>query len=72
MACWRALGLGPHTENGHVLPLGSGEALGITPVFFFGNYSSIFLWRRAALVSVFQCPLGSDVLGGYNLLSESG
>lgn len=38
----------------------------------FGNYSSIFLWRRAALVSVFQCPLGSDVLGGYNLLSESG
>ena len=34
MACWRALGLGPHTENGHVLPLGSGEALGITPVFF--------------------------------------
>ena len=36
-ACWRALGLGPHTENGHALPLGSGDALGITPVFFFGD-----------------------------------
>lgn len=38
----------------------------------FGNYSSIFPWRGAALVSVFQCPLGADVLGGCHLLSEFG
>ena len=40
----------------------------------FGNYSSIFLWRWAALVSVFQCPLGADVPGGwgYDLLCEFG
>lgn len=47
-----------------------------TPYFWeagcFGNDPNIFPCSGwATLLSVFQCPLGADVvLGGYNVLSE--